>query len=146
MENFGTSEIGDSKSATPWGWSFATWKLSAFLIHVFTQNNRTHSHYMKKNKCFCFKYIMWLIIMKMSVKNRSHRWGKNRRKHGHKYKKRRNCLSMVMLTCIKQHLSNIWRSIHEKVKQHWGWVEIKHCLKKVCAGNIFGSLNMKNLR
>ena len=30
-----------------------------------------------------------------------------------------------MLLCIKQHLSNIWSSIHEKVKQHWGWVEKK---------------------
>ena len=30
---------------------------------------------------------------------------------------------MMMLKCIKQqHLSNIWSSIHEKVKQHWGWV------------------------
>ena len=33
------------------------------------------------------------------------------------------CLSMMILTCIKQHLSNIWSSIHENVKQHWGWVE-----------------------
>ena len=24
---------------------------------------------------------------------------------------------------VKQHLSNAWSSIHEKVKQHWGWVE-----------------------
>ena len=32
---------------------------------------------------------------------------------------------------IKQHLSNIWRSIHKKVKQHWGWVEKKkRCLQK----------------
>ena len=29
----------------------------------------------------------------------------------------------MMLICIKQHLSNIWRSIYEKVKQRWGWVE-----------------------
>ena len=25
----------------------------------------------------------------------------------------------MMLICIKQHLSNIWNSILEKVKQHW---------------------------
>ena len=31
---------------------------------------------------------------------------------------------------IKQHLSNIWSTIHEKVKQHWGWVEKKSCLPK----------------
>ena len=28
-----------------------------------------------------------------------------------------------MLTYIKQHLSNIWSSLHEKVKQHCGWIE-----------------------
>ena len=31
---------------------------------------------------------------------------------------------------IKQHLSNIWRSIHKKVKQHWGWVEKKNVAYK----------------
>ena len=30
----------------------------------------------------------------------------------------------------KQHLRNIWNSIHEKVKQHWGWVEKKELLIK----------------
>ena len=24
---------------------------------------------------------------------------------------------------FKQHLSKIWSSIYEKVKQHWGWIE-----------------------
>ena len=37
---------------------------------------------------------------------------------------------MMMLKCIKQHLSNICRSIHEKVKQHWGWVEKSVAYKK----------------
>ena len=37
---------------------------------------------------------------------------------------------MMMLISIKQHLNNIWSSINEKVKQHWGWVEKKHCLEK----------------
>ena len=32
----------------------------------------------------------------------------------------------------KQHLSNIWSSIHYKVKQHWGWVEKRYCLLKKC--------------
>ena len=40
---------------------------------------------------------------------------------------------MVMLICIKQHLSNIWNSIHENAKQHLGWPEKKRCLeKKAC--------------
>ena len=37
-----------------------------------------------------------------------------------------------MPTCIKQHLSNIWGSIQEKGKQHWGWVEKKAMLIKKC--------------
>ena len=43
-----------------------------------------------------------------------------------------------MVICIKQHLSNIWSSILEEVKQHWGWVEKKKALliKKVCIGRI----------
>ena len=32
---------------------------------------------------------------------------------------------MMVVICTKQHLSNIWSSVHEKVKQHWGWVEKK---------------------
>ena len=39
-------------------------------------------------------------------------------------------LSLMMLLCIKQHLSNIWSSVHEKVKQHWSWTETKQCLLK----------------
>ena len=54
--------------------------------------------------------------MKLKTKNTSHRY--DRFRHGQNYHKSRKCLSMVMLTCIKQHLSNIWSSIHEKVKQH----------------------------
>ena len=36
--------------------------------------------------------------------------------------------SMMMLLCIAQHLSNIWSSVYENVKQHWGWVKKKRCL------------------
>ena len=37
---------------------------------------------------------------------------------------------MMMLMCIKQHLSNIWSSIYGEVKQHWGWVEKSVAFKK----------------
>ena len=37
-------------------------------------------------------------------------------------------MSQYIVICIKQHVSNIWSSIHDKVKQHWGWAEKKHCL------------------
>ena len=47
--------------------------------------------------------------MKMEIKNRSLRYdiNRSRSKDGHKYSKYKKCLSMMMLICIKQHLSNI---------------------------------------
>ena len=44
-------------------------------------------------------------------KNTSHRYDINRPRPRH---------GRMMIICIKQHLSNIWSSIYEKVKQHWG--------------------------
>ena len=72
----------------------------------------------------------------MQMKNRSHRYDIDRPKswHGHKYSKYKKRLSMVMLMCIKQHLSNIWSSIYEKVKQHWGFIEKKALLIKKGVG------------
>ena len=37
-------------------------------------------------------------------------------------------LSMIMLICIKQQLSNIWGSVYDKDKQHWDWVKKRRCL------------------
>ena len=70
--------------------------------------------------------------MKKKKKNGSHRYKINRHisTYGHKYRKYKNCLIMIMLTCTNQHLSNIWGSIHEKVKQLWGWVEKSVAYKK----------------
>ena len=52
-----------------------------------------------------------LIIMKMKIKlkNGSHRYDINRprSRNGHKYSKYKKFLSMMMLICIKQNLSNI---------------------------------------
>ena len=64
----------------------------------------------------------------------SHRYDINRpwSRHGHKYNEYQKCLNMMMLIRTKQHLSNIWSSIHEKVKQHWGWVEKSVAYKKAC--------------
>ena len=49
---------------------------------------------------------------------RLHRYDIDRARssHGHKYSKHKKCLSMMMLICIKQHLSNILSSIQDKVK------------------------------
>ena len=97
-----------------------------------SKNNRTYSKEKQKNKNSCIHEIIQLIIikMKMKMKNRSPRYdiNRSRSRHGHKYSKYKKCLSVMMLICIKQHLSNIWNSIHENVKQHWGWVEKKRCL------------------
>ena len=43
---------------------------------------------------------------------------------------------MMMPICIKQHLRDFWSSIHEKVKEHWGWVETwkkSVAYKKACS-------------
>ena len=71
--------------------------------------------------------------MKMNVKNRSHTYdiSRPRSRHGHKYSKYRKCLSMIMLVGMKQHLSNIWSSIHEKVKQDWDREKKSVAYKKV---------------
>ena len=37
---------------------------------------------------------------------------------------------MTMLIYVKQHLSNIWGSVHKNVKQHWGWAEKSVAYKK----------------
>ena len=54
----------------------------------------------------------------MKMKNRSHRYNINRprSRYGHKYDKYKKCLSVMMVICIKQHLSNICGSVHERVK------------------------------
>ena len=36
----------------------------------------------------------------------------------------------MMTICFKQRLSNIWSSIYEKLKQHWGWAEKSVAYKK----------------
>ena len=72
--------------------------------------------------------------MKMKLKHRSHRYdiSRCRSRHGHKYSKYKKCFSITMLTCINQQAINIWSSIHEKVKQHWDWVEKSVAYKRAC--------------
>ena len=38
--------------------------------------------------------------------------------------------NIMIVIGIKQHLSNIWSWIYEKVKQHWGWLEKSIAYKK----------------
>ena len=72
--------------------------------------------------------------MRLKIKNRSNRYDINRPRprHGHKYTKCKMCLCILMVACIKPDLNNIWSSILEKVKQHWGWAEKSVAYKKGC--------------
>ena len=74
-----------------------------------------------------FNEIIWLVIMKVKKKNRSHRYNINRPmfRYGLTYTKYKRCLSIMILTCIKQHPTNSWGSVYEKDREHWGWVEKK---------------------
>ena len=76
---------------------------------------------MYKKKCVCLNKVIRLMTMKMrpKKKNRLQRYDMNRARprHGGKCTKYKMCLTTRMVLCIKQHLSNIWSSIHEKVKQ-----------------------------
>ena len=72
----------------------------------------------QKKKCVWIQEIMRLMIMKMKMKNRSHRYGINNLDL--------DVDTNMMLICVKQHLSNIWSSIHEKVEQlSWKWPLLK---------------------
>ena len=58
--------------------------------------------------------------MKMKMKNISHSYdiSGSRSKRGQNYSKYKKRLTMMVLICIKQHLSNIRSSAHQNVKQH----------------------------
>ena len=97
-----------------------------------SRKNRKYSGKFAKSKCVCFNEITWLTTMKMSLKlkNRLQRYDLNRSRsrHGHNYIKYKMCLGIMMVIWVKQLPSNIWSSIHEKVKQRWGWFEEKRRL------------------
>ena len=76
----------------------------------------------QKNNCVCIYTINH---------NENEKKDHNKYNIGCNYSKYKKCLSMMMLKSIKQHLSNIWSSVHAKVKQRWGWVEKKRCSEKM---------------
>ena len=80
--------------------------------------------------------------VKMKMKNRSHRYNISwvRFRHGQKYSKYKKCLSIIMLICIKQHLSNIWSSIHEK-----GWVPYKKACRSKKPNEINCTILLRHL-
>ena len=76
-----------------------------------SKNNRGYCKNEQKNKCVFIHKIIRVIIMKLKVKmkKRLDRYDTNRPKsrYGNKYSKYKKCLSMMMLLCIKENLSNI---------------------------------------
>ena len=54
----------------------------------------------------------------MKIDSRKYGINRPRCRHGHKYSKYMKRLSIMMLICIKQHLSNNLRAVYENVKQH----------------------------
>ena len=92
---------------------------------------------MCKNKCVRYNKIIWLIMKKtrLKMKNRLHMYDINRPtpRHEHKYTNFKMCHSTMMVICIKQHLNNIWSSIHEKLSNTEAQLKKKTLLiKKAC--------------
>ena len=100
------------------------------IIHILhpRYHPKIMGHILKKKEksmFVCIHEIIWLIIVKMKIKmkNRSHRYHINSPRSRHIV----NIRSVSVWWCLYV-LSNIWSSIHEKVKQNWSWVEKKRCL------------------
>ena len=73
--------------------------------------------------------------MKMKTKTRLYGYDKNRPKSRHGDSKYRRCLSIVMLICIKQHLSNIWSSIIKKLSNAEDELKKNVAYKKTCSAH-----------
>ena len=77
--------------------------------------------------------------MKLKMKNRSQSCDLNwsRTRPGQRYTKYKMLLSIMIVICIKKHPSNIWSSVHENVKQHWGWIKKRVAYKKACTFSVY---------
>ena len=122
-------------------WTFAIWKLLTVFIYA---RMRTHAFSNKlKNKCVCIHEIIWVIMMKMKMKNGSHRYiNRPRSRHGHKIVNIKS-LSVMMLLCIKQHLSNIRSSVHKKLSNTEAEIKTGVAYKKACNLRIISSSEFK---
>ena len=82
-----------------------------FSSSLSPKNNTKYSKKCTKIKYVCLNEVIRLMAMKMrlKMKNRSHIYDINRTRlrHGHEYTKYKMCLSIIMVICIKQHLSKI---------------------------------------
>ena len=75
------------------------------------KKTRRYSRKYTKEKVRLFKEVIQLMTMKirLEMKNRSHRYDINKPRsiHEHKHAKYKMRLSIMMVTCTKQHLSKI---------------------------------------
>ena len=88
---------------------------------------------MYKNQVRLFK---WLMIMKirLKIKDKLYRYdtNKSRPRHGHKYTKNIVSLSIMIVKCIKQHLSKICSTIYEKLSDTEAELTKSVAYKKAC--------------
>ena len=100
-------------------------------LRLTSYHSKMMGHILKSKQKEQACLYLWINENEDENEKRSHRYDLNRprTRHGHKYSKYKKCLSMMMLICIKQHLSNTCSSGHEKVKQHWDWVEKSGLIK-----------------
>ena len=94
---------------------------SLYSSMLSSKNNKRYSEKFAKKHACASGSIRW------------HRYDINRPRprDRHKYTEYIMYLSMMMIICIKEHLSIIWSSIHENLE--WDWVKKKCCLyKKTC--------------
>ena len=73
--------------------------LSVYIVYQFISNNDALFHFWWKENLLNHQKV-WKYY-----KYDCRSW------HAHKYSKRKKCLSIMMLICTKQRLSNIWISI-----------------------------------
>ena len=105
---------------------FENYSLSSSTL--LSKNKRRYSKKCIKNKYVYLNKVVWLMIQPETRYNMK----RPRSRHGHKYTKYKMSLSIMLVVCIKQHLGNIWSSMHEKVKQHWRWAKKSFVSKKAC--------------
>ena len=96
--------------------NFCCYSQSSFILS--SKNNRTHSKKKKKNMYVCIHETIYLIMVKMlmKMKNWWHRHDINSLRSRDIVNKRIVSVWWCLYVCIKQHLSIIWSSVHEKVK------------------------------
>ena len=117
------------------------------IIHILhpRYHQKIIGHILKnkqKNMHICTHEIIQLIIIKMEMKmkNKSQRYNlrRFRSRHGHKYSKYKKYFTMMMLLCIKQHLSCIWSLIHEKLGNTEAELKKSVPFKKKACINLMG--------